>query len=253
MTYYPSSASATRKARRGSVRVGCLLMLGMVFGAVPAAMGQEAPGPARSLPASVTVVGLGTAAGRPDTAEVTAGVITQASTAGQALAQNTTGMEKVLKAVTGLGVLDKDVQTINVSVNPQRRQGRPDTQPPEILGYEVSNQIRVTVRDLKILGRLLDELVGQGANVLGGIRFSVADPTPLLDQARTQAMADARRKAEVYAAAAGVKLGRVLSIRESTPGVPRFEGVRIQAMAAVPVAPGEQEFQASVSVTYAIR
>jgi uncharacterized protein YggE len=250
-----STASVARIARRASTRVGALLMLGVVLGAVPVAMGQEAPppGPARRLAPSVTVGGSGTAAGRPDTAEVTAGVITQSPTAGQALAQNTAGMEKLLKAVTGLGIADKDVQTINVSVNPQRRQGRQDVQPPEILGYEVSNQIRVTVRDLKILGRLLDELVGQGANALGGIRFSVNDPTPLLDQARTQAMADARRKAEVYAAAAGVKLGRVLSIRESAPGVARFESVRMQAMTAVPVAPGEQEFQASVSVTYAIR
>jgi uncharacterized protein len=230
-------------------------MLALVLGAVPVAMGQEeaSPGPTRRLAPSISVVGSGIAAGRPDTAEVTAGVVTQSPTAGQALAQNTAAMEKVLKAVTGLGIADRDVQTINVSVSPQRRPGRPDAQPPEILGYEVSNQIRVTVRDMKILGRLLDELVGQGANVLGGIRFSVNDPAPLLDQARTQAMADARRKAEVYASAAGVKLGRVLSIRESTPGVARFEGVRMQAMTAVPVAPGEQEFQANVSVTYAIR
>ena len=239
----------------GTVSVA-LLILGLLLVAAPVAMGQEPP-PAPRQPSgpSITVVGSGTAAGRPDTAEVTAGVIAQAPTAGQALAQNTASMEKVLKGVAALGIADKDIQTIQVSVNPQRRPGRLDAPqpPPEIVGYEVSNQVRVTVRDLKILGRLLDELVGQGANALGGIRFSVADSAPLLDQARARAMTDARRKAEVYALAAGVKVGRVLSIRESAAGAPRFEGARGMAMTAVPVAPGEQEFQASVSVTYAIR
>ena len=239
-----------------NARIGAILMLVIVFGAAPVAMSQEAPppGPRPPLGPSIAVVGSGTAAGRPDTAEVTAGVIAQSSTAAQALAQNTASMEKVLKAVAALGIAQKDIQTINVSVIPQRRQGRPDAQqPPEIVGYEVSNQVRVTVRDLNVLGRLLDELVSQGTNALGGIRFFVANPAPLLDQARAQAGADARRKAEVYAKAAGVRLGRVLSIRESAPAAPRFEGVRMQALSAVPVAPGEQEFQASVSVTYAIR
>ena len=239
-----------------SARVGVILMLTMVFSAVPAVMGQETlpPAPRQPLGSSISVVGSGTAAGRPDTAEVTAGVIAQAPTAGQALAQNTASMEKVLNAVAGLGIADKDIQTVNISVSPQRRQGRPDAQqPPEIVGYEVSNQVRVTVRDLKVLGRLLDELVGHGANALGGIRFSVADPAPLLDQARARAIADARRKAEVYATTAGVKVGRVLSIQESAAAAPRFEGVRAMSLSAVPVAAGEQEFQASVSVTYAIR
>lgn len=204
---------------------------------------------------SITVVGTGSAAARPDTAEVSAGVVTQAATAGQALAQNNTAMDKVLKAVTALGIADKDVQTTSVSVVPQRRQGRQEPQPPEIVGYEVSNQVRIKVRDLAALGRVLDTLVGQGSNVLGGIGFSVGEPAPVLDQARTKAMADARRKAELYAQAAGVKLGPVLSISEAAPAIPRPFGEmsRTMATAAVPVAPGEQEFQASITVTYAIR
>ena len=239
-----------------SARVRAILMLGMLFGSAPVAMGQEPPPAPRQAPGpSITVVGSGTAAGRPDTAEVTAGVIAQAPTAGQALAQNTASMDKILRTVAGLGIAEKDIQTINVSVIPQRRQGRPEPQPPEIVGYEVSNQVRIKVRDLTALGRLLDALVGQGANALGGISFSVAEPAPVLDQARTKAMADARRRAEVYSQAAGVKLGPVQSIREATPAIPRFGGemLRATAMSAVPVAPGEQEFQASVTVTYAIK
>jgi uncharacterized protein YggE len=140
-------------------------------------------------------------------------------------------------------------------VVPQRRQGRQEPQPPEIVGYEVTNQLRIKVRDLTALGRLLDALVGQGANVLGGIIFSVGNPAPVLDQARVQAMADARRKAEVYAKAAGVTLGPLLSIRDGIAPVPRLgvEMPRMMAASPVPVAPGEQEFQASITVTYALR
>jgi uncharacterized protein YggE len=180
-------------------------------------------------------------------------VVTQSATAAQALASNSADVEKMLRAVTALGIPEKDVQTTSVSVTPQRRQGRPEGRPFEIVGYEVSNQVRIKVRDLSRLGRLLDALVGQGANVLGGTSFSVSDPAPFLDQARARAMADARRKAEVYARAAGVQLGPLLSIREAPPGGLRLESPRMLAASAVPVAPGEQELQVSVTVTYGIR
>ena len=108
------------------------------------------------------------------------------------------------------------------------------------------------VRKLADLGRLLDTLVSQGANSLGGIAFSIADPAPLLKEARTKAIADAKQKAQVFAAAAGVKLGRVLFIRDTAAGVPRPVAARAMAGASVPIAPGEQELEASVSVTYAL-
>jgi uncharacterized protein len=247
--------------RVGTCGLVVVAVAAIVTGAVSAAMSQEQSQPGRPPmmrppePPSITVVGSGTAAARPDTAEVSAGVVTQAATAAQALAQNTAGMEKVIKAVTAAGIAEKDIQTTNVSVIPQRRQGRQEPQPPDIVGYEVSNQVRIKVRDLTVLGRLLDALVGQGANALGGISFSVGEAAPVLDQARTNAMADARRKAEVYARAAGATLGPLLSIREGAAPVPRFGGEMPRMMAAspVPVAPGEQEFQASITVTYALR
>jgi len=240
-----------------------VLVLAVLVGVVPAAsmVAAQEQGPmggARQLrreESTITVVGSGTAAARPDTAEVSAGVVTQAATAAQALADNNAAMDKVLKAISALGIADRDVQTTNVSVTPLRRQGRQESQPPEITGYEVSNNVHAKVRDLRMVGRLLDTLVAQGANALGGISFSVADPAPVLDQARTKAIADARHKAEVYAQAAGVTLGGVVSIRESTPPIPRFGGEmpRAMAMSAVPVAPGEQEFQSSIAVTYALK
>ena len=223
----------------------------MSLAAVPLVCGEE-PAP------SITVVGSGSVSGLPDTAEVTAGVVTQAATASQAMSQNSATMEKVLKALTALGIADRDIHTTNVSIVPQRASSppsRPAPSPPmpsAVVGYEVTNQVRVRVRNLSSLGRLLDTLVSQGANALGGIGFSIADPAPLLEQARSKAIADARQKAQVYATAAGVKVGRVIFIRDTSAGPPRPMAGRMMAMAATPIAPGEQEVEVSVSVTYAL-
>lgn len=225
----------------------------MVTVAATDAVGQERT-PRRPL-ASITVMGSATVAAPPDTAEITTGVVTQARSADQALTANSAAMDTMLKALGGLGIAQKDIQTIGVTVTPQRREGRSDGQRPEILGYEVTNQVRVKVRDLSSLGRVLDEQVKQGANVVSGVRFGVQDPTRLLDDARTKAMADALRKAELYAKAAGVKLGRPLVVEEMGPGWPR-PGMAVHTMMAttgVPIATGEEEFQATISVTYAIQ
>jgi hypothetical protein len=137
-------------------------------------------------------------------------------------------------------------------VSPQRRPGK-DGQPPEIVGYEVTNQVRVKVRDLARLGGVLDQQVGQGANFVYGIRFSLQEPAPRLDEARKLAMADARRKAELYAGAAGLKLGRVMAVHEAGAASPRLEmAPRVMMSAAAPVAPGEQAIQASVTVTFTL-
>jgi uncharacterized protein YggE len=169
------------------------------------------------------------------------------------MSQNSATMEQVLKALTALGIADRDIHTTNVSIVPQRASTQPSRPPPSpVIGYEVTNQVRVRVRNLSSLGRLLDTLVSQGANALGGIGFSIADPAPLLEQARSKAIADARQKAQVYATAAGVKVGRVIFIRDTSAGPPRPMAGRMMAMAATPVAPGEQEVEVSVSVTYAL-
>jgi uncharacterized protein YggE len=227
------------------VRPAVAALLLIALGAGPAGAAEEPP--------SITVVGSATVSARPDMAEVSAGVVTQSTTAAQALAENSAVMDRVLKAVAGLGIPERDVKTTSISVSPQRAQPRAGSQQPgAIIGYEVSNQVRVKVRDFAALGRLLDAVVGQGANALGGIAFAIGDPTPLLQQARAQAMADAEQKARVYATAARVKLGRALYIRDASPGLPRSLAGRVMMAAPVPVAPGEQDIEASVSVTYAI-
>jgi uncharacterized protein YggE len=226
------------------------LIAALSLPAVPLVFAEE-PAP------SITVVGSGSVSGAPDTAEVTAGVVTQAATASQAMSQNSATMEKVLKALAALGIADRDIHTTNVSIVPQRASpptGRPAPSPvpSAVVGYEVTNQVRVRVRNLASLGRLLDTLVSQGANALGGIGFSIADPAPLLEQARSKAIVDARQKAQVYATAAGMKVGRVIFIRDTSAVPPRPMAGRMMAMAATPIAPGEQELEVSVSVTYAL-
>ena len=229
---------------RGHIAVA--LTTCVLLAAASMAWGEE-PAP------SITVIGSGASSGPSDTAEVDAGVVTQAATASQAMGQNSAAMEQVLKALTALGIADRDIHTTNVSIVPVRapqQTGRQQLSP--VVGYEVTNQVRVKVRNLAALGRLLDTLVSRGANALGSIGFSIADPAPLLEQARTKAIADARQKAQVYAAAAGVKLGRVIFIRDTAPGLPRPMAARMMSSAAVPIAPGEQELEVSVSVTYAL-
>ncbi len=203
---------------------------------------------------SITVVGSGRATAGPDMAEVQVGVVTQAESAAKALEDNNAAMAKLFKALDARGIAKKDVQTSNFSVQPQYKQPQ-QGQRPEVAGYQVSNDVRVKVRQLNGLGGILDEVVAQGANQVRGVSFSVAEPNPVLDAAREKAMADARRKAELYAKAAGVEVGRVLLIQEETPRLPQplFRGLAMAGGGeAVPVAPGEQEFQASVTVTYAI-
>jgi uncharacterized protein YggE len=232
-------------------RIGLAMLLATGLVAAACAPMMAPDGMPRRM-ATVTVSGAGSVAAAPDMAEITTGVVTQAPTAAEALAANSQAMERLLQALAGAGVAARDVQTTNISVSPQRRQPKAG-QPPEITGYEVTNQVRVKVRELPRLGRVLDQQVGQGANLVYGIHFGLQDPTPLLDEARKRAMADARRKAELYAAAASLRVGRVVAVQEAGAALPRPEMTARAAMSgAVPVAPGEQEIAASVTVTFTL-
>jgi uncharacterized protein len=237
------------RARRRLLAALALAVLAVPLGACARYSGHHGM-PHR--PSTVTVAGLGTVSVAPDMAEITSGVVTQAPTAAQALTANSQAMERLLQALGGLGIAARDIQTTNISVTPLRRQGR-EGQSPEITGYEVSNQVRVKVRDLARLGRVLDQQVGQGANLVHGIRFGLQEPAPRLDEARKLAMADARRKAELYAGAAGLKVGRVVAVQEAGAPTPRAEmAPRVAMSTAVPVAPGEQDIQSSVTVTFTL-
>jgi uncharacterized protein YggE len=204
---------------------------------------------------SITVVGQGEVQVQPDMATVTLGVTTEAANAADAVKANNDRMAQLLKALRVFDVADKHVQTSNFNVSPKHSVDRDRREPPRIVGYTVSNQVQVKIMELSRLGAILDAAVSAGGNTIHGVAFSLAEPGPHLDQARRKAMADALARAELYAAAAGVKLGAPLVISEqSPPGVPRFAlGARVaMAEAAVPIATGEETIAAHVNVTYAI-
>lgn len=203
---------------------------------------------------SITVVGEGDVEVQPDLANVSLGVTTEAETASAALAENNQRMAQLLKTLRGLNIPDKHVQTSNFNVNPKQSYDRDRREPPKIVGYTVTNQVSVKVLEVSRLGAILDAVVQAGGNRVQGVGFSLAEPKPHMDQARRKAVADAHDRAQLYAGAAGVKLGAPLLIQEQSASVPRlFLGTEVRAAAAeVPIAQGEQTLSARVTVTYAI-
>lgn len=193
----------------------------------------------------------------PDLATITTGVVTTAADAKSALAANTKAMASLFAELKSANVADKDVQTSNFSVQPQYDYGKNNGQPPKIIGYQVSNTVTVTLRKLDGVGDVLDKLVGSGSNLVSGVSFSIADPQAALDEARKSAMADALHKADVLAAAAGVKLGAIISLSEGSGNGPE-PVVLMRAKAApmgaapVPMAEGEQIVSSDVNVAWAL-
>ena len=163
-------------------------------------------------------------------------------------------MGKVLLALKGAGIDEKDFQTSRLSLQPQNSSGKASG-PPTIVGYRASNRVTIRLRDVTKLASVIDTLVGAGANDIGGINFMVSQASKLLDEAREKAIADARRKAEIYAKAAGVTLGAPLSIAEGGAPGPIFYRRMAAPMAAsgAPVAQGEETLQVTVSVSWAIK
>ena len=203
-------------------------------------------------PATISVTGEATVSVPPDLAQVDGGVTSEAKTAREASEANNAAMGKVLQALKGAGIEEKDVQTSRLSLQPQSAPNR--TGPSAISGYRASNRVTIRVRDVTKVANVIDTLVGAGANEIGGINFVVSQASKLLDEARERAVADARRKAEIYAKAAGVTLGAPLSISEESnaPPVP-YRRMAAGMAASAPVAQGEETLAVTVSVSWAIK
>lgn len=206
-------------------------------------------------PARITVTGLGTVEAAPDMATISLGVQVSADTAAAALTANSQRIGAVLARLKAAGIAERDLQTSGLGLGPQLDYSR-NGQPPRVVGYEATNTLTVRVRDLARLGVVLDQAVADGANTLNGLSFGLDEPQAALDRARVAAVQDARRKAEMMAQAAGVALGAVLEMSESTGGGPRpFFRAAPMAMeaAAVPVEGGEVSLSVSVTITWEIR
>jgi uncharacterized protein YggE len=200
---------------------------------------------------SITVTGEGTATSPPDMAEINIGVMTQAATAAQALTANNEAARSIMNVLKTQQIADKDVQTSQFSIHPVFAPQTRNGEEPRVTGYQVTNQVHVRVRNLPSLGSVLDAVVQAGSNQIHGVNFGIDNKEGVLNQARNRAIQDARARAELYAHAAGVKLGKVLSIQESGASAPPPRPMMRMAMAeSVPIATGEQELSASVSVTF---
>jgi len=208
-----------------------------------------------TLPRTLSVTGRGEVTAPPDMARVSLGVTTEGNTAGQALDRNSKAMAAVFKALRDAGIAERDIRTTNVSLSPLWSHPQAGDERPKIRGYSASNTVQVTARDFAALGGLLDRATSAGATDIGGIWFDVSDREARLDAARKAAAEDARRKAEIYASAIGVKLGPVISLAEGGAVVPmpKFEMRMAMAdAAAVPIAGGEETLSAMVSVVFGI-
>lgn len=205
---------------------------------------------------TISVGGQGEARGVPNQVQLSAGVATVAATADAALAENARKMTAVFAALKHLGVPERATQTSNFSVQPQYAQNTRGDGADRISGYQVSNQVDVTLDDTKKLGPALDALVAAGANQINSVSFGIRDPTTLQTEARQAAIADARKRAETYANAAGVMVGQVISIDEQNAEAPRpvFRAMAGLAEApATPTAAGELSVGAAVTVVFELK
>jgi uncharacterized protein YggE len=219
----------------------------------------SAPLAAQDNPPTLSANGEGAENAAPDIAIVSLGVLSRADTARAALDANNAEMQEVIQTIRGEAIADKDIATSGFSISPvfdQNQRPLPDGSmtPPKIVGYQVSNEVRVVVRDLDKTGSVLDKAVTAGANQAASISFDIEDRRALVDKAIEAAIADAKRKADLMAEAAGVRLVRVLNVNANEGG--GFVRREMMAMApkdaAVPVMGGELAISANASITWEI-
>ncbi|MDO6415756.1 SIMPL domain-containing protein [Sphingomonas sp. BIUV-7] len=187
----------------------------------------------------------------PDVATISAGVVTQSGTASKAMADNAQRMTATIAALRKAGVADRDIRTASLRLSPQYRYQ--DNQPPVLTGYQASNQVSVRFREIAHAGSILDALVAAGANQIDGPSFTVDKPEPALDEARTQALATAKARAELYARAAGLHVKRIVRIGESGGAEPPIRPMMMMARAkgdSTPVEPGEETLSITLQVTF---
>ncbi len=194
----------------------------------------------------------------PDIAFISTGVQSEAETAATAMADNSTAMNGVFRALEAANVDKIDMQTSNLSLQPRYDYAnRQNGAPPRLVGYTASNQLTVKVRDLDNLGETLDALVAAGGNTFSGLRFALNDDRAAKNEARTIAMREAQARADLYARASGYNVARVVTISESGGFTPQpMQMARMSGLAAAdstPIASGEVGYAVTVHVTFELR
>ena len=191
----------------------------------------------------------------PDVATLSAGVVTQAADANSAMRANAEQMQKVMAAIRGAGIADKDIQTSGINLNPNYKYA--ENQAPAITGYQASNSVNLKVRELAKLGKVLDALVASGANQVNGPSFEIDQPDAVQDEARRAALGKAQARAEMYAKSLGLRVRRIISISDGgsfNPPMPMpmmaMAAPRAKAQMDTSVSPGENTVSASVDVVF---
>jgi uncharacterized protein len=230
-----------------------LLVAACMLAATAPAKAQQPPPPMP--PARVIVTGEGSVTVAPDYAEITSGVTTQAKTAKDASDANSKAMAALNTALQNVGIAPADIQTVRFSVAPVYGSPQPNSV-PKLVGFSVSNQLGIKVRQIGKVGAILDALIAAGATDAGSVQFLHSDTSKALDQARQAAVADARRKAELYAQASGLKLGGVAWITEepayAPPGPMGATRLFSAAAAPVPIAAGEDTLRVQITVGFEV-
>jgi uncharacterized protein len=231
------------------ILLSAMLLTGLVLTACGPSTINVQPQPVQR---TITVTGTGKVTLTPDMATISIGVQSQDASALLASNENTARAQAIINAIKGFDVEDKDIQTTDFSIYPQQHYD--DSGNMTGITYMVNNTVFVTVRDLTILGDLLDGVVSAGANNINSIQFDVQDKTEALVQARQAAVADARKQADELTAAAGASLGEVQTISyydTSNPvSVPYARMDGMAAASSVPVESGSMQITTTVTIVY---
>ena len=191
----------------------------------------------------------------PDVAVISAGVVSRAATAVAAMDDAAGRMDRVRSALKRAGIADRDIQTSTVSLNPEYRY--PENQAPQLTGYTASNEVTVRFRDMRSSGKILDALVAQGANQINGPNLTIDKPEAALDEARANAVAIGRARAELYARSLGMRVVRLVSVSENggyaaPPPAPPPPMMMARA-ASTKIDPGEQKLQVSLAMVFELQ
>jgi uncharacterized protein len=236
----------------GFFAVSAALLAAFVVAAGPG-RAQQPPGPPPPLPpARIIVTGSGSVTVPPDYAEIASGVTSQAKTAKEASDANAKAMASLNAALKTDGIAVGDIQTLRFSVSPVY--GPPQQNaPPKLVGFSVSNELAIKVRQIGKVGDVLDSLIQAGATDSGNVQFLHSNLSQVLDRARQAALADARRKAELYAQSAGLKLGSVAWITEVPAGAAPMPMARMYAAsAAVPISAGTDTLSVQITAGFEV-
>lgn len=226
------------------------VLLCLMLAAGPVAAQRATPYTSTTLDLSAT----GEVKAAPDQAVISFGVQTQAKAAAAAMRANADQMTASIAALRKAGVEAKDIQTSAINLSGQYSYEQ--NQPPKLIGYQAVNQVSVIVRNLARLGPTVDALTAAGVNQVNGIEFGISEPQPLQDEARRRAVKTLQARAELYAGAAGMRVGRLVNLSEGGGEAPiqpmAMAGKQMlrAAAAPTPVEPGQLTVRIDVSAIY---